>query len=135
MLSYVQAARISMRCAEVIRATEDVDLFLRATRENIDRFTMLRAVHADDPHIDEITSDDLLGEYPAVRYYPPGGGLFIDIMTRLGEAATFETVAAEIKEIDGIRVSVATPEALYRMKRGTVRPIDRHDAAAIRERF
>lgn len=32
-------------------------------------------------------------------------------------------------------VSVATPEALYRMKKGTVRLQDQADAAALRERF
>lgn len=56
-------------------------------------------------------------------------------MTRLGEAASFDTVEAEIKQVEGIRVRVATPRALYRLKRGTVRPLDRQDAAALRERF
>ena len=37
--------------------------------------------------------------------------------------------------VDGIRVRVATPAALYRLKRGTVRPIDRQDAAALQARF
>ena len=56
-------------------------------------------------------------------------------MVRLGEAASFETVASEVKEIDNVRVRVATPAALYRLKRDTVRPLDRQDAAALRERF
>ena len=80
-------------------------------------------------------SDDLLGDYPAVRYYPPSGDLYFDVMTRLGAAASFDTVDAEHKEIEGIRVRVATPEALYRLKKGTVRALDRRDAAVLRERF
>jgi hypothetical protein len=32
-------------------------------------------------------------------------------------------------------VFVATPAALYRMKKDTVRPLDRQDAAALAERF
>jgi hypothetical protein len=56
-------------------------------------------------------------------------------MTRLGEAACFETVEAEIKEFEGIRVSVATPRALYRLKKDTVRPLDRQDAARLRDKF
>jgi len=56
-------------------------------------------------------------------------------MTRLGEAASFDTVEAEIKEVEGIRVRVATPAALYRLKRTTVRPLDRQDAEALRRRF
>ena len=94
-----------------------------------------RNANFDDPHIDEIRAADLLGEYPAVRYYPPDADLFFDVMTRLGETASFETVEAELKEFEGIRVSVATPRALYRLKKGTVRPLDRQDAAALRDRF
>jgi hypothetical protein len=76
-----------------------------------------------------------LGDYPAVRYYPPRGDLYLDVMTRLGEMASFDSVEAEFKEIDGVRVRVATPAALHRLKRGTVRAIDRQDAAALRQRF
>ena len=57
------------------------------------------------------------------------------ILTKLGEAASFESVESEVKLVEGIRVRVATPGALYRLKRNTVRPIDRQDAAALRERF
>jgi hypothetical protein len=57
------------------------------------------------------------------------------VLTRLGEAARFETVDREVKEIEGIKVSVATPAALYRLKKDTVRAKDRQDAAALRQRF
>jgi hypothetical protein len=52
-------------------------------------------------------------------------------MTRLGEAKSFETVEAEVKEVEGIHVSVATPAALYELKNGTVRPLDRQDAEGV----
>ena len=87
------------------------------------------------PSVEDIRTDDLLGDYPAVRYYPLDGELFFDILTRLGEAAGYETVESEVKEIEGIHVRIATPQALYQLKKGTVRPIDRQDAAALRERF
>ena len=67
--------------------------------------------------------------------YPPSGDLYLDVMTRLGEAASFETVEREIKVVEGIQVPVATPRALYNLKRDTIRPLDRRDAAALRERF
>ena len=57
------------------------------------------------------------------------------MLTRLGEFARYETVDAEIKDLAGIRVRVATPAALYRLKKGTVRAKDHQDAAALRERF
>jgi hypothetical protein len=135
-LEYVLIGATAMGFHGLVRATEDVDLFVRATPENIERLrAALREAYAGDPHIDEISSADLLGEYPAVRYYPPAGDLYFDVLTRLGDAASFETVDAEIKVFEGIRVRVATPAALYHLKKGTVRPLDRQDAAALRERF
>jgi len=135
-LAYTLIGATAMGFHGLVRATEDVDLFIRATPDNIERLRVaLRAAYDGDPHIDEILTADLLGDYPAVRYYPPTGDLYFDVLTRLGEAASFETVAAEVKEVEGTKVSVATPAALYRLKKGTVRPKDHQDAAALRERF
>ena len=135
-LEYVLIGATAMGFHGVIRATEDVDLFVRATPENIERLrTALGAAYDGDPHIAEITTADLLGDYPAIRYYPPDGDLYFDIMTRLGEAASFDTIQSELKELDGVPVRVATPAALYRLKRSTVRPLDRQDAEALRRRF
>ena len=135
-LDYVLIGATAMGFQGLIRATEDVDLLIRATGSNVERLRRaLRSVYGDDPSIDEIRANDLMGDYPAIRYYPPSGDLFFDLMTRLGEAADFHSVESEIKEVEGIRVQVATPEALYRLKKGTVRPLDRQDAAALRERF
>ncbi len=135
-LEYVLIGADAMAFHGIVRATEDIDLFVRATSENIERLrAALRAAYDDDPNIEEIRTEDLLGDYPAVRYYPPTGDLYLDVLTRLGEVASFDNVASEIKDIEGICVRVATPAALYDLKRGTVRPLDRQDAAAIRERF
>lgn len=135
-LEYVLIGATAMGFHGLVRATEDIDLFIRATPENIDRLRRaFRTVYADDSSIEEIQASDLLGDYPSVRYCPPGGDLFFDVMTRLGDAASFDTVESEVKEVEGIRVRVATPVALYRMKKDTVRPLDRSDAVALRERF
>jgi acylphosphatase len=135
-LEYLLIGATAMGLHGLVRATEDVDLLIRATEENVERLRRaLRAAYGDDPSIDDIRGVDLLGEYPVVRYYPPSGDLYLDVMTRLGDAASFDTVEAEVKEVEGIRVRVATPAALYRLKRGTVRPLDRADARALRERF
>jgi len=135
-LDYVLIGAAAMGLHGVVRATEDLDLCIKATAENVERLKRaFREAYANDPNIDEIRAEDLLGDYPAVRYYPPSGDLYFDVMTRLGEASSFETVAQEDKDIDGVRVRVATPAALYRLKKGTVRPLDRQDAEALRRRF
>jgi hypothetical protein len=135
-LEYVIIGATAMGFHGLVRATEDLDLFVRATPENIERLKRsFRAAYDADPSVDEITAEDLLGDYPAVRYYPPSGDLYFDVMTRLGDVVSFDSVAAETKQVEGIRVRVATPEALYRLKKGTVRAIDRQDAEALRRRF
>ena len=135
-LEYVLIGATAMGFHGLVRATEDLDIFIRATAENIERLRVaLRETYDGDPHVNEISSADLLGEYPAVRYYPPTGDLYFDVLTRLGESASFDTIDAETKEVQGTTVRVATPRALYRMKKGTVRVQDQLDAAALRERF
>jgi hypothetical protein len=135
-LEYVLIGAAAMGFHGLVRATEDLDIFIRATPENVERLRKaFRSAYAGDPNVDEISTTDLLGDYPAVRYYPPSGDLYFDVMTRLGEVASFETVEAETMEVQGIRVRVATPAALYRLKKATVRPLDRQDAEALRRQF
>jgi hypothetical protein len=38
-------------------------------------------------------------------------------------------------DVEGVPARVATPGTLYRLKRDTVRPIDRANAAALKEKF
>jgi hypothetical protein len=135
-LEYVLIGATAMGFHGLVRATEDVDLLIRPTTENVERLRRaLRVAYSGDPNVEDIREEDLLGDYPAVRYYPPSGDLFFDILTRLGDAANYEGVESEVKEVEGVRVRVATPQALYRLKKDTVRPLDRQDAAALRERF
>jgi len=135
-LEYVLIGAAAMGFHGLVRATEDLDLFIRATAENVEKLrAAFRAVYEGDPHINDISAADLLGEYPSVRYVPPSGDLYFDVMTRLGDVASFESIEAEVKEEDGTHIRVATPAALYRLKKGTIRKQDHVDAAALRERF
>jgi hypothetical protein len=53
----------------LVRATENVDVFVRATPENIESLrTAFRSVYAGDSMIDDIRTEDQLGEYPSVRH-------------------------------------------------------------------
>ena len=133
-VAYVLVGGFALGLHGLIRATEDIDLFVRPEKDNIERLKdALRSVW-DDPSIEDILAEDLLGEYPAVRYGPPEGPA-LDIIARLGEEIRFESLSAETVEIEGVRVRLATPATLYQMKRDTVRPIDRQDARALNERF
>jgi hypothetical protein len=82
-LEYVLIGAAAIGFHGVVRATEDLDVVIRASEDNVER--LKRAFRA--------------------AY---GGDLYFDVMTRLGEAASFETVSQESKGIDGIRMHVAT---------------------------
>lgn len=132
---YVLIGSMAMAAHGVVRATRDIDFFVRAEADDVERLKRaLRSVF-DDASIDEIHTEDLAGDYPVIQYAPPAGDYTIDLIARLGEAFAFDDLDAEPLEIDGVRVMVATPATLYRMKRDTVRPQDRVDAATLRERF
>lgn len=134
-VDYVLVGGIALNLHGIIRATEDIDLFVRPEADNIQRLKRaLRAVW-DDPDIDQIASEDLAGEYPTIRYGPPGEDFVIDFLSRLGSAFRFEDIQAEVMDVEGVQIRLATPAALYRMKRETVRPIDRADAAALKDKF
>jgi len=134
-VDYVVVGAVALGAHGLVRATEDLDLFVRPDAANIERLRKaLRAVW-NDPEIEQITAEDLCGDYPAVRYGPPDGDLYIDILTRLGEATEYADLEAQDRKIGGVRIRVATPRTLFRMKRGTARPIDHADAAALRDAF
>jgi hypothetical protein len=123
-VKYVVFGAVALALHGLPRATEDLDIFIAPERDNIERLkTALRSVF-DDPCIDEITADDLLGEYPAVQYVPPTGNFHIDVLTRLGERFDFASLESERVDFDGVSVTTVTPETLYRMKKDTVRPKD-----------
>ena len=119
----------------IVRATEDIDLFIRPEHDNVERLRRALTCVWDDPDIAQITATDLAGDYPMIRYGPPGEGFVIDLLARLGAAFSFGDLEAQTLVIEGVPVRVATPATLFRMKRDTVRPIDKADAAALQQKF
>jgi len=133
---YVLVGSMAMAAQGLVRATRDVDFFVAPDPENVDRLRRaLKALFEGDPSIDQISSADLGGDYPAVQYTPPHGRYSMDILSRLGEAFRYEDIEAEDVIVQGVRARVATPRMLFRMKRDTIRPQDRMDAETIRNRF
>jgi hypothetical protein len=134
-VDYVLVGSMAMAAQGLVRATRDMDIFVDPDESNVSRLkTALRELF-DDPAIEEIRADELSGDYPAVQYVPPEGGFWIDILARLGEAFSFAELESEALEVEGVRIRVATPRILYRMKKGTVRGQDRLDAEMLKQRF
>lgn len=134
-VQYVIVGGAALNVHGLIRATEDVDVFVEPTHENIENFKdALRAVW-NDPSIDEIDAGELMGAYPVIRYGPPEGSMYVDIMTRIGEVAEYDDLDWETVTVRDVDIRVATPKTLYRLKNNTVRPIDRADAQRLAEAF
>lgn len=134
-VDYVLVGGVALNVHGIVRATEDVDLFIRPESDNVERLKLALRSIWDDPDIAEITIRDLAGEYPTIRYGPPGEEFVVDLLSRLGSTFTFEDLQVQTVLVEGVPIRVATPSTLYRMKKDTVRPIDRADAAALREKF
>jgi hypothetical protein len=132
---YVLVGSMGMAAQGLVRATRDIDFFVSPDPENVDRLKRALKSVFDDPRIDEISADDLSGAYPAIEYVPPHGRYSMDILARLGEAFRYEDLESQEMLVDGIRVQVATPRMLWRMKKDTIRPSDRRDAEMIRRQF
>lgn len=133
-VDYAVFGAVALGLHGLARATADLDLFIRPAPDNVERLKLaLRDVY-EDSSIDEITADDLCGDYPALRYVPPEG-FSLDIVTRLGTAVRHADLEIEEKQLGASVVRVASPHTLWQMKKDTVRAIDRLDAAALAERF
>jgi hypothetical protein len=134
-VDYILIGGVAINLHGLGRPTEDIDFFVRPTGENVARIrNALKAVYQDES-LDEITAEDLSGEYPTVRYGPPHGAFFIDLISRLGDFAAYDDLHFEESTFRGVPVRLATPQTLYWLKKGTLRLRDRADAEALRERF
>lgn len=134
-VDYILVGGLAIGVHGLERATRDIDLFVAPSAENFQRIQKaLRSVW-NDPEIDSIHFDETIRDYATIRYFPPDESLTVDLITRLGDAVRYEDLIAERLEVDGIMVSVASPATLYRMKRDTIRPQDRVDAAKLKHKF
>jgi hypothetical protein len=134
-VDYITFGAVALNLHGIIRATTDADFFIKPDRENIERLKRALRSIWKDPHIEEITADDLLGEYPAITYGPPDDSFGIDFLTRLGEVYSYDNLTSQVIEYEGVPVRVVTAAKLYEMKRDTVRAKDRVDAEWLKKEF
>ena len=118
----------------ILRFTEDIDLFVSPTAENVARIRRALRLIWQDPAVDEILVEDLAGEYAVVRYGTPDG-FYIDFVSRLDDVFRFEDIEHQAIALGDIHAKVATPRMLYRMKSQTTRPIDGADALDLKAKF
>lgn len=132
---YAVFGALALAAHGIDRATRDLDVFVAPDEDNVARLRRALAAVFDDPSIDEITAEDLGGEYPAIQYGPPNVDFTIDLVSRLGESFTFDELDIEEVLVGKATIKVVSPATLYRMKRDTVRLRDRADAERLRQVF
>ena len=132
---YAVIGAIAMAAHGLDRATRDLDLFVAGDAENVARLRSALHQVFDDDDVDQITAEDLQGEYPVVQYAPPNVDYTIDIVSRLGDAFGFDDLEVMTVDVGETTLQVVTPRSLYQMKRDTVRPRDRDDAERLRRAF
>jgi hypothetical protein len=115
------------------RLTQDIDVFIRPTEENVQRLQRALKSVFDDDSIDEITCNEL-GRYPVIRYGTPEG-FNIDLIAQIGEAIHFDDIDYRIIEVEGHRLKIADEQSLIRMKENTMREIDQADVRFLREKL
>ncbi len=130
-VEYVLVGGVAVILYGLERVTADLDIFVRMTPDNIDRLKGALDAVFRDPSIREITLEEL-SAYPVIRYGTPDG-FYIDIMTRIGEVAEYDDLKWEEVEYLGTPIRIAVPETLFELKRDTVRPKDKVDAAFLSE--
>jgi len=134
-VEYITFGAVALNFHGVLRATADADFFIKPDRENIERLKRALRTLWNDPSIEEISADDLLGDYPSVAYGPPDETFSMDFLTRLGEVYSYDNLPVEIIEYEGIPIRVVTVAKLYEMKMNTVRPMDKVDAGRLRQKY
>ena len=104
------------------RLTQDIDVFLNPTRNNVERFKKSLKNIYNDNAIDEISLSELEA-YPIIRYGTEDG-FYIDIIVKIGTRFKFDDINFQVKEIEGVKIKVATPETLFALKKDSYREID-----------
>lgn len=116
-----------------LRATEDIDVLIKMTPENISAFQKALTEIYDDSEIKEISFDELQ-KYSVIRYGTPDN-FYIDVISRIGEAFSYHNVEAISKIIGEVEIKFASVNSLYEMKKNTYREKDKIDLLFLKEKL
>lgn len=110
-----------------VRGTQDVDLLIDSSKENIQRIKKALASLPDNAI--SLIHDDEVEKYSVVRI---ADEFVVDLMKKACEI-NYEEASKEIelREIEGVKIPIPKKELLIRMK-DTVRPSDKADANFLR---
>lgn len=132
-VEYILIGGLAINLHGFARNTEDIDLFIRPAKNNVDKVHRALMDVFDDNEIYEITLDEL-NKYAVIRY-GTDYGFCIDLISKIGTEFNFEDMNFEIKTIDNVKIKVANIETLYRLKENTHREIDQLDLKFLKSKM
>ena len=130
-VDYVLIGGFAMVLYGMPRATQGIDLFIKHSQENIERLQKALFTVFNNNNVFEITFSEFQN-YPVIRYGAEEG-FYIDILSNIGTAFSFEDLMFEEITIDGHKIKIATVETLYKMKEKSVRAIDKSDLLFLKQ--
>lgn len=132
-VEFVVVGGVAVTLHGYVRLTEDVDILIRRTSENIMRILDSLAAYGEG-FARELTLDDFGDEEGAIRIVEETEQSQIDIFTRMS-GLRFEDVVtdADTFAIGRRKILYASKATLLRLKESSTREKDRLDAAALRQ--
>ncbi len=76
------------------RFTEDIDIFIESSEENIEKLKKVFKKIFEDEEIEKISLKDF-ENYAVIRYGSPEG-IYIDLISRFGEKISWKDIAKDI---------------------------------------
>jgi hypothetical protein len=130
-VEYILVGGVALVLHGMERLTRDVDVFVKNQPENIERLQKALSSVFRDKSIEEITVSEL-NKYPVIRYGTPVG-FNVDLLTKIGEAFSYEDLDFEIIHHQNVEIRIATAETLLKLKKNTIRERDRIDSHFLTE--
>jgi hypothetical protein len=130
-VDYVLIGGVAVILHGMERLTRDIDIIVKMSPENIQKLRKALQMVFEDDAIEEITLPELY-KFPVIRYGTPNE-FYIDIMARVGELANFEDLEYITIEYQGVKIRIAKPESLFKLKKDSIRDKDRIDAIFLKK--
>jgi hypothetical protein len=131
-VDFIVVGGIAVSIQGYVRLTEDVDLLIDGSPENVSRMLTRLATYGEG-FANELTVDDFDDEEGAIRIVEETEQCQIDLFTRMsGRRYEDVIVDADRFEVAGCGIAVASKNSLIGWKSVSVREKDRFDADALR---
>ena len=130
-VDYVLVGGYAMILYGMPRVTQDLDIFIKMEKENIGKLQKALFALLNDRNVFEITHAEL-HDYSVIRYGTEDG-YYIDVLSKLGTAFTYEDLKYQEINIDNHKIKIATAETLFKLKEKTLRAIDKTDLIFLRQ--